>query len=302
VPRAALPFPELTLSEISRAILGAGNTTPGKDQIPTAVLRLAWPLISELILDLFQACIDTGYHPKCFRTAIVAIIEKPNKLDMTSPRSYRPIALLSVLGKGLERLVAKRMSWVAIKYKVLARQQFGALPLRSSVDLTTSLTHDIETALAKGMTATMATLDIKGAFDSVLPGRLVRRLREQGWPSELCNWVSSFATEREVCLRIDGEIGEPRPINCGLPQGSPVSPILFMLYISPLFKLEGLRKAFGYADDFAILNVSTTLNENVEAIRVAINQALTWGDTEGVTFDPGKSELLHFSRKHRDRD
>ncbi|KAI0995343.1 hypothetical protein K3495_g12840 [Podosphaera aphanis] len=192
---------------------------------------------------------------------------------MTSPRSYRPIALLSVLGKGLERLVAKRMSWVANKYKVLARQHFGVLSIRSSVDLTTSLTHDIETALAKGMTATMATLDIKGAFDSVLPGRLVRRLREQGWPAELCNWVSSFATEREVCLRIDGEIGEPRPITCGLPQGSPVSPILFMLYISPLFKLEGLKKAFRYADDFAILNVSTTLNENVEGIRVAINQA-----------------------------
>ena len=136
------------------------------------------------------------------------------------------------------------MSWIAIKYKILARQQFGALPLRSSVDLTTCLTHDIETALAKGLTATIATLDIKGAFDTVLPGRLVRRLREQGWPTQLCNWISSFATNREVCIRIDGEIGEPISISCGLPQGSPISPILFMLYISPLFRLESLKKVF----------------------------------------------------------
>ncbi|KAI0991303.1 hypothetical protein K3495_g16884, partial [Podosphaera aphanis] len=120
-----LPFPKITAFEVSNAILGAGNTTPGKDQIPTGVLRLAWPLISSLVHDLFQASLDTGHHPKCFRSAIVAIIAKPNKVDMSSPRSYRPIALLSVLGKGLERLVAKRMSWIAIKHKVLARQQFG---------------------------------------------------------------------------------------------------------------------------------------------------------------------------------
>ena len=85
-----------------------------------------------------------------------------------------------MLGKGLERLIAKRMAWIAIKYKVLASHQFGALPLRSSVDLTTCLTHDVETALVKGQTASVATLDIKGAFDAVLPGRLIRRLREQG--------------------------------------------------------------------------------------------------------------------------
>ncbi|KAI0999012.1 hypothetical protein K3495_g9183 [Podosphaera aphanis] len=172
--RTTLPFSEITASEVSNAILGAGNTTPGKDQIPTGVLRLAWPLISTLVHELSQACLDTGYHPKFFRTATVAIIAKTNKVYMSSPRSYRSIALLSILGKGLERLVAKQMSWIAIKHKVLARPQFGALPQRSSVDLTTCLTHDVETALAKGLTATLATLDIKGAFDAVLPGRLVK--------------------------------------------------------------------------------------------------------------------------------
>ncbi|KAI0995332.1 hypothetical protein K3495_g12850, partial [Podosphaera aphanis] len=302
VAHTSLPFPELTASEVSNAILSAGNTTPGKDQIPSSVLRLAWPRISVLVQDLFQACLDTGHHPKCFRTAIVAIIGKPNKVDMSSPRSYRPIALLSVLGKGLERLVAKRMSWIAIKYKVLARQQFGALPQRSSTDLTTCLTHDVETALAKGLTASMATLDIKGAFDAVLPGRLIKRLREQGWPAQLCNWIASFATNREICIRLDGQIGNPTEINCGFPQGSPVSPILFMLFIAPLFKLDGLKKAFGYADDVAALEVSPSLEENSIKLGIAINQALTWGSSEGINFDPVKSELIHFSRKRRDRN
>ncbi|KHJ35590.1 hypothetical protein EV44_g0278 [Erysiphe necator] len=84
-------------------------------------------------------------------------------------------------------------------------------------------------------------------------GRLVSRLREQRWPYKLCNWIGSFATERTISIRLDGKTGPTREISCGLSQGSPISPILFMLFISPLFKLKGLKKAFGYADDVAIL-------------------------------------------------
>ncbi|KAI0990747.1 hypothetical protein K3495_g17440 [Podosphaera aphanis] len=108
------------------------------------------------------------------------MLQKPNKSDLSSPRSYRPIALLSLLGKGLERLLARLIAWIAVQEKILASQQFGALPGRSAVDLTTCLTHDFERALNEGHTASMLTLDVKGAFDAVLPGRLVRRMREQG--------------------------------------------------------------------------------------------------------------------------
>lgn len=108
-------------------------------------------------------------------------------------------------------------------------------------------------------------------------------------------------SERQVYIRLDGEVGPAQRISCGLPQGSSISPILFMLYISPLFKLDRLKKTFGYADDVAILEISPTLEENSRKIGEAINQALTWGRTEGITFEPGKSELPHFSRKHCDK-
>ena len=72
-----------------------------------------------------------------------------------------------------------------MREKILACQQFGALPRRSIIDLTICITHDIERALNEGRTASMLTLDVKGAFDFVLPGRLIRRLREQGWPIKI---------------------------------------------------------------------------------------------------------------------
>lgn len=195
VPQAALPFPEITMVQVERAILKAGNTAPGEDELQTNIFKVARPLIKDKILALFQGCLRLGYHPKCFRRAILAILQKPNKTDRTNPRSYRPIALLSVLGKGLERLVARNTAWLAIHHKVLASQQFGALPLRSAIDLTTCLTHDVEQALNQGKTASLLTFDVKGAFDNVLPGRLIHRLRTQGWPNNLILWIVSFVTE-----------------------------------------------------------------------------------------------------------
>jgi hypothetical protein len=234
VAARSIPFPPITPEDVRKSILGAGNTALGMDEIPTPVLRLAWPQIESRVLDLFQKCLHYGHHPTCFRSAILAIIPKPNKADRTSPRSYRPIALLSVLGKGLERLIARKMAWLAVSLRVINSQQFGALPLRSSVDLTTCLTHDVEEALLNGRKASLLTMDVKGAFDAVLIGRLARRLREQGWPDYLVRWIYSFATNRSVRIRLDGETGPETDIWCGLPQGSPISPILFMLYIAPL--------------------------------------------------------------------
>lgn len=136
----------------------------------------------------------------------------------------------------------------------------------------------MEATLSKGLTVSVATLDIKGAFDTVLPGRLIKRLEEQGWPPNLCKCVSSFATDRRVCIRLDGEVGASKTINCGLHQGSPVSPILFMLYTSPLCRLEGLKIAFGYAYDVAILGISNSLESNSQKIGSAVNRAIKWGD------------------------
>ncbi|APA06564.1 hypothetical protein sscle_02g013340 [Sclerotinia sclerotiorum 1980 UF-70] len=142
-------------------------------------------------------------------------------------------------------------------------------------------------------------MDVKGAFDAVLPGRLVNRLREQGWSNKLVKWVQSFATNRYIKIRLDGEIGPKTKLECGLPQGSPISPILFMLYIAPLFWMGNPRKRFGYADDIALLETSDSLQKNCDTLQANMQEALEWGKTEGITFDPKKSELIHFYKGHR---
>lgn len=99
-------FPPFSQLEIQESILKTSNATPGADEAPTAILRIAWPLIENYVYAHFHSCLSLGHHPDCFQQAILIMLQKPNKSDPSSLRSYRPIALLSVLGKGLERLIA----------------------------------------------------------------------------------------------------------------------------------------------------------------------------------------------------
>ena len=101
---------------------------------------------------------------------ILVIISKPNKVDRSSPRSYKLIVLLSILSKGLKWLLVHKMAWLTVTLQVTNSQQFGALPLRLSVNLITCLTHDVEKALMSGYKASLLTMDVKGAFDIVLLG------------------------------------------------------------------------------------------------------------------------------------
>ncbi|KID78672.1 reverse transcriptase [Metarhizium guizhouense ARSEF 977] len=142
------------------------------------MLQAIWPSISQVTTLLYNACVALGYHPSPFKTAEVAMIPKLNKRDLSDISAWRPISLLSCLSKGLERVIGRRLAYLAIKHKVLHPDQAGALPKRSATDIVTALVYDVERALGNGKVATLVTMDVKGAFDAILPNRLVLRLRQ----------------------------------------------------------------------------------------------------------------------------
>jgi hypothetical protein len=97
-------------------------------------------------------------------------------------------------------------------------------------------------------------------------------------------------------------VGPVIEILCGLSQDLLVSPILFLLYISPLFRLGRPKARFGYADDAAILAISLSLEINCQSLLESLQEILNWGSTEGITFAPDKYELIHFTRRIADQD
>lgn len=121
---------------------------------------------------------EVGYHPQVFKTATLCALPKPGKRSRSLPCFYRLIALLFCLGKALERIVSRRLSHMALKYKSFSPFHFGATPHRSAVNAAATLTHNIEKAFFDKEIMNAIAFDIKKACDRVTDRRLVQRLWE----------------------------------------------------------------------------------------------------------------------------
>lgn len=286
----------LTLEEVERNTVGVSSTSPGTDLVTVRLLKACWDSVRSPLHGFYSRCLELGHYPSSWKLAEVVMLPKVGKKDKTSPRSWRPIALLSCVAKGLERTIARRMAWTALKSGLLSPQHCGAIPKRSVVDLVASLTHDIETGFAAGKESTLVTLDVQGAYDALLHKRLLRRMRSQGWHQNCLKIVSSFLTGRTARIRLEDFTSAVFNLACGTPQGSPLSPVLYMLYLQPLLSTDpNLR--FGYADDLALLRQSDTLNTNAELLSQDIHGILLWGEENKISFAPEKVEAMHFSVK-----
>ena len=265
-----LPWEQtVSLEEMERSTIGITSTSPGTDRVTVRLLKASWEVIKIPLLGLFNKCLELSHFPDTWKSAEVAMIPKIGKKDKSSIRSWRPIALLSCVSKGFERIVAKRISWLALTHGVLSPQHGGALPKRSAMDLVAAFTHDVELAMATGKQVTMVTMDVMGAFDALLMNRLLRRMINQGWPLALLRLVLSFLTRRRIRVRLEDSTTGFYYAACGTPQGSPLSPVLYMLYLAELLNQDQTLR-FGYADDICLYRVSHTLEENIDLLAADI--------------------------------
>lgn len=122
-------FPRFKDEEIRSALFNMHpNKAAGPDSIPVSALQQCWDVISQPFCDILWACYDPAYFPSPWRTALTWVIRKPNKSDYSLPNSYRPIALLNTLGKVLEAVIAKRLSYLAEHYHMFPDSHFGGRP------------------------------------------------------------------------------------------------------------------------------------------------------------------------------
>lgn len=285
-------FAPVTEEEVRLAVFKPGSTAPGIDGIQNEAWKLSWPVFGPLIHRHVARCLSSGYHPEVYRKSILVAIEKPGK-KRNEPSGYRLISLLSTLGKITERIMAKRFASRAVELDIIPRLYAGAVPKRSAEDLTLKLMDEVVDGFSRGQKTTMVTIDVKGAFDAVGKRRMVARLHAQGWSSEMVSWVWHFMTNRTVTMSVDGAGMTTRQVGGSLPQGSPVSPVLFMLFMAPLYKELGM---LGYADDGCIRVASRSIPDNIRQVQTILGRAFQWCRSNDLELDWNKTGLLHLYR------
>ena len=231
-------------------------------------------------------------------------MRKPGKGSYVQTKAWRPIALLNTLGKLMEAMTARKLNQLSEEFKLLPEIQMGFRKKRSTESALFLLTSQVEKAWKEGLVASLLSLDISGAYDRVLPLGLQHILKKKGVPTWLTSWIFSFCSDRTTSLVFDDLESPSFHIPCGVPQGSPLSPILFLFYISELHEIIHLPSkgvsALGFTDDTNVLAFGVSLKSNVLKLKATHTKCLSWAKVYGMIFSPEKYELLHFSRRRSD--
>jgi hypothetical protein len=219
----------ITRQQVARAINKLSpDKAPGPDEITNRVIKENAKLLEEHLQTLTQATLNVGYFPKAFKQTITSVLRKPSRPDYTLAKAYRPIALENTLGKVLESIIAELISYLTETHHLLPTQHYGGRPGRTAEDAMMVLSEHIHQAWKRGEIFTAIFLDVAGAFNNVHHERLIHNLRQRGIPGKLRNWIRSFLNGRSTQLRFNEALMENIATPAGTPQGSPLSPILYM--------------------------------------------------------------------------
>ncbi|EAQ90773.1 hypothetical protein CHGG_02708 [Chaetomium globosum CBS 148.51] len=278
---------------------------PGEDHLPIGLLKACGRPLFKVLAVLTEACFRIGWFPEIFKRAKTVVLQKPGKEPSTyrTPGGYRPIALLPTVGKVIEALVAERITSAAEAYGLLPAEQMGNREHRSTEVAIRLVVAQVQEAWRQKATASLLQLDISGAFDTVNHTRLLATLRLQGYPQWVVLWVKAWLSNRVAILHFDGQKTEDIPVIAGVPQGSPLSPILFILYIASLYQAlktaHPLVSIVGFADDTNLLAFGKNPDANTQQLEKAWKTCLQWAGTRGMAFAAQKCELIHFNKGRR---
>ncbi|KAI5117848.1 hypothetical protein M0805_002280 [Coniferiporia weirii] len=272
-------------------------SAPGPSGIGYHPLKWVIAAFPDEILVLFNNCLRMGHHPECWRVAKVVMLQKPNKKDPFSPRSYRPITLEETLGKLLEKMITNWLQFLTNTEEWLPPNQYGGHQGHSVYNATQHLLQLAEGAHLTNQVCSVLVVDIQGFFDSVHPQLLHQQLLTMGCLPNMVDWCLLFMTGRKVAISFDGTTTPltPKP-NLGTPQGSPASPILSTIFAGLVlccFQWHGC-KLLVYVNDHLIVCIGASVTANCKTLTGAYHHLNRLFNRISLNIESAKTEALHF--------
>lgn len=291
------PTSAVTGREVAREIsrLYSGRA-PGPDGISTDMLKHAPFRLAVVLAELFTLSLEVGYVPKRWKQTYVRMLPKPGKV-LTRPVDFRPIALTSCVGKVLERLFARRLLLYCDSHQLLPEEQSAFRKKRGPQEQVVLLAQKALQAMNGGEATAVVALDMAKAYDSVWHAGLKRQCLE-AFPGPTAKWIWSFLGGRKAAVLEDGFLSEEFGIRAGVPQGSPLSPLLYIFYTRgmPLLRGEGVGSTV-YADDIAFWACRLTPLASWRVLEAGLRSLLRWLNQWRMSLSLEKTHLAFFSRR-----
>src|SRR5271170_3442091 len=269
------------------------HKSPGPDGISPRFLKLAPEEISEYLLILFNKCLVLEKMPSKWKTANVTPVFK--KGSRSSPENYRPISLTSVVCKMFEHIITSNLAKFLERHQLFNENQFGFRKHRSCELQLHRVCQDIAFVLDNGEESGLVFLDFSKAFDTVPHHLLIKKLKSYGLQPDITKLISSFLSDRTQKVVVDGWTSDPVQVSSGVPQGSVIGPLLFILYINDLpDKIKSKCRLF--ADDSLIYRKITS-EADYTALQQDLEEVLDWCNKWGMTLNLDKCEHMKVTSK-----
>jgi hypothetical protein len=273
----------------------------GHDGISTNLLKKLSPILIKPLTLIINQSLHNGIFPDNFKISKIVPIHKKNNIHLVD--NYRPISLLPSISKIFEKIVFEQLYTYFDGNKYLCQSQYGFRKMHSTEHAILEAVNRICLDLDKGNTPLAVFLDLSKAFDTLNHDILLNKLQYYGVRNSELNWFKTYLTERQQYVELDHIKSDTSQISVGVPQGSILGPLLFIIYINDIKNSTQFFEFIKYADDTNLLNSMTTLTgRDTCLINNELEKVFTWLCVNKLSLNIAKTKfmLFHNARKNVD--
>ena len=279
------------------------HSAPGEDLITYDILKLCSSNTRKLVCKLMNQCLSKNVFPQAWKAAKCVMLPKPGR-DKYQASNYRPISLLSCLGKMLERHLYANLLKELNEKNFFNDHQAGFRKKRSTTEHLFRLAQQTSNGFKLRKCTLALFLDVRAAFDSVWKNGLKYKINKIGLSDQMRNMLFSFLDDRTLRVNVNGTWSEIVTLEAGTPQGSCLSPILYLIFVNDVTDSLDLQtlSASQFADDIGLWCTEDDVETATSRIQNAVKNLEKWCKKWFVSLHPAKSKLLLFTKCFRHKD
>ena len=291
-------IPIATTHEIKTIIIQFPNKGCSVNEIPVYIYKVLEHLISGVLCYFFNKSVTSGNFPTCLKTARVIPIYK-GKGDSSSVNNFRPISILPIISKIFEKLMYARLNRFLSFSDILVKHQFGFRQNRSTSDAIIEFLDHVYNTINASEFLIAVFLDLSKAFDTVCHSILLNKLSHYGIRGKALDWFKSYLTNRSQFVQINNSKSHVKSISSGVPQGSVLGPLLFLIYVNDMYLSCKHSQVVHFADDTTCFDSNSNL-ENLSAhINADLNNLYLWLNSNRLSLNILKTNFMIFGNKQK---